>query len=85
MSNVLRGKVVNPETIYGKSAYEIALSNGFKGTEKEWLDSLKAEYVNDEAKQIATQAVDTANEAMIIAKDAARTVIDIAGVLEEEY
>lgn len=26
----------------GKSAYEIAVSYGFKGTEKEWLDSLKA-------------------------------------------
>lgn len=25
----------------GKSAYEIAVANGFKGTEKEWLDSLK--------------------------------------------
>ena len=25
----------------GKSAYEIALSNGFEGTEKEWLTSLK--------------------------------------------
>ena len=27
----------------GKSAYEIALANGFKGTEAEWLESLKAE------------------------------------------
>ena len=26
----------------GKSAYEIALKYGFKGTEKEWLDSLRA-------------------------------------------
>lgn len=26
----------------GKSAYEIAVKNGFKGTEKEWLDSLSA-------------------------------------------
>lgn len=26
----------------GKSAYEIAVKNGFKGTEKEWLDSLGA-------------------------------------------
>ena len=25
----------------GKSAYEIAVDNGFKGTEQEWLDSLK--------------------------------------------
>lgn len=27
----------------GKSAYEIAVNNGFKGTEEEWLESLKAE------------------------------------------
>ena len=26
----------------GKSAYEIAVENGFKGTESEWLESLKA-------------------------------------------
>lgn len=28
------------ESIQGKSAYEIAIQNGFNGTEKEWLDSL---------------------------------------------
>lgn len=27
----------------GKSAYEIALDNGFKGTEQEWLRSLQGE------------------------------------------
>lgn len=25
----------------GKSAYEIAVAHGYKGTESEWLDSLK--------------------------------------------
>jgi hypothetical protein len=29
--------------IQGKSAYEIAVENGFKGTEQEWLESLKGE------------------------------------------
>lgn len=29
----------------GKSAYEIAIENGFEGTEQEWLDSLKADAV----------------------------------------
>lgn len=28
----------------GESAYEIAVRNGFKGTEKEWLESLKGTY-----------------------------------------
>lgn len=27
----------------GKSAYEIAVENGFKGSEQEWLDSLKSD------------------------------------------
>ncbi|MFD2210726.1 hypothetical protein ACFSMW_13530 [Virgibacillus halophilus] len=27
----------------GKSAYDIAVQNGFKGTEKEWLESLKGQ------------------------------------------
>lgn len=27
----------------GLSAYEIAVKNGFKGTEEEWLDSLQGE------------------------------------------
>ena len=31
------------EIIGGKSAYEIAVDNGFQGTEQEWLDSLKGE------------------------------------------
>ena len=31
------------ETINGKSAYEIAVDNGFRGTEQEWLASLKGE------------------------------------------
>lgn len=30
-----------PKLIEGKSAYQIAVVNGFKGTEKEWLESLK--------------------------------------------
>ena len=29
--------------IQGKSAYEVAVENGFKGTEQEWLESLKGE------------------------------------------
>ena len=36
----------------GKSAYEIAVDDGFEGTQEEWLDSLKAiadfEYITQE-------------------------------------
>ena len=43
---VLRGRAYIPDTIHGKSAYEIAVEHGFDGTEEEWLDSLM-----DEAKE----------------------------------
>jgi len=32
----------------GKSAYEVAVDNGFTGTEKEWLESLKGKDVKTE-------------------------------------
>ena len=38
----------------GKSAYQIALDNGFVGTEQEWLDSLDYEH-SDEFTQLANQ------------------------------
>jgi hypothetical protein len=41
--NTLRGKVSFPDTIHGKSAYEIALEHGFEGTEEEWLESLRVD------------------------------------------
>lgn len=39
------GTTMNPKRMgeyieNGKSAYELAVENGFKGSEKEWLDSL---------------------------------------------
>lgn len=40
--------------IDGKSAYELAVENGFKGTEQEWLDSLRYDH-SDEFKQLADQ------------------------------
>ena len=41
--NSLRGRISVLETLHGKSAYEIAVINGFTGTEEEWLTSLKGE------------------------------------------
>lgn len=32
--------VAGMDTLTGKSAYEIAVDNGYEGTEKEWLESL---------------------------------------------
>ena len=36
-------KKIKEAGIQGKSAYEIAVENGFQGTETEWLESLKGE------------------------------------------
>jgi hypothetical protein len=41
------GNVSNIRAIRGKSAYQIAVDNGFKGTEKEWLETLQAEPINE--------------------------------------
>lgn len=35
------GSAVDVIGIRGQSAYEVAVNNGFKGTEQEWLDSLQ--------------------------------------------
>ena len=37
----VKGNVSLPDIIEGKSAYGVAVKNGFKGTEEEWLNSLK--------------------------------------------
>lgn len=47
----------------GKSAYEIAVINGFVGTSKEWLDSLKLKYSDltiEEIEQLRQPSIDAA-------------------------
>lgn len=77
------GAIQGPQ---GKSAYEVAVDNGFRGTEKEWLDSLKApateaaEAANEAASSAnsaasrAESAVQAANEALQSAQDAEDTI-----------
>lgn len=48
--------------IDGKSAYELAVENGFKGSEQEWLESLRYDH-SDEFKQLAEQVKQDANSA----------------------
>lgn len=52
----LRGSLTVPEAIQGKSAYEIALLNGFEGTEEEWLASLKGDKGDKGDSYILTEA-----------------------------
>lgn len=55
----------------GKSAYQVAVDNGFEGTEQEWLETLKADptvvetMVQEEIeKQLETQVEDVVKEAV---------------------
>lgn len=43
----VRGKMSSLEMIRGHSAFEVAVINGFSGTEEEWLASLKGKSGND--------------------------------------
>lgn len=54
-SDVLKGKVANPDVIHGKSAYEIAVMHGFDGTEEEWLESL-TEQTKKNAEEVIAEA-----------------------------
>ena len=49
----LRGSLSNPDLIIGQSAYEIAVAKGFKGTEEEWLASLKGSDGKDGADGVS--------------------------------
>ena len=51
-TKVLRGRI-NRLDVLCLSAYEIAVKNGFKGTEEEWLESLEAN--PDRIKQYVTE------------------------------
>lgn len=79
-----------PKGERGLSAYEVAQKNGFKGTEQEWLESLKhdaaaeataaaAEYV-----RIAEQAARDALNAQILAEVAAMNALEAKQKQEEQ-
>lgn len=51
------GRINEIHAIRGRSAYQIALDNGFVGTEQEWLKTLQAEPINEENKAEVVAAV----------------------------
>ena len=71
----LRGSLSIPKSIQGKSAYEIALLNGFQGTEAEWLDSISKGAIS-EAKAHADRAGELAEEAERSAEEAKKHTSD---------
>ena len=90
MANILNildkntGKYVSVPAIQGASAYEVALENGFEGTEQEWLASLKGEGADIDMSQYATISyVDEAIDNLDIDIDGAD--INLDGYATEEW
>ena len=68
----------------GLSAYELAVKNGFKGTETEWLESLKAEKILLKCQDTVLcykYASDTEWIPLIDLKDAAASPDTIPGLV----
>jgi hypothetical protein len=63
------GVILNPEVIYGLSAYQIAVKYGYEGTEQEWLDSLVGGANEKEVTEIAEKVFD--NKSVDIVTDIA--------------
>jgi hypothetical protein len=61
---MLTGQINKLEMLRGYSAYEIAVKNGFEGTETEWLESLQSESTQAaiDAAERAETAADNAEE-----------------------
>lgn len=89
--STMRGKSV-PRTTPGRdglSAYEIALKNGFEGTEREWLESLEAanpETVKDAVKDYLEENPVTVPVTSVNGKkgDVKLTAEDIGAIAENE-
>lgn len=59
----------------GLSAYEVAVKNGYQGSERDWIDSLSA--ASEEAAAVALEAADKANEATAAANEAIETMNEV--------
>lgn len=82
MKEILKGALLDPAVIRGKSAYEIAVMHGFDGTEEEWVDSL-TEQTKKNAEDVIAEA-DAAIERMNAASEAAIERMNAASEAAEE-
>ncbi len=88
MANILNildkdtGKYVSVPAIQGASAYEVAVENGYKGSEKEWLASLKGEGADVDMSNYAT--IDYVDEA-IENLDIDDVNVDLDGYATEDW
>lgn len=70
LKNAIEKKLQNGE-FDGESAYQIAVRLGFKGTEQEWIDSLRYDH-SEEFQQIALQVEQKATDAENAAQSASQ-------------
>lgn len=79
----LKGSVQVAYGTEGKSAYEIAVLNGFEGDEAKWLDSLKGIYIGSGEMPVGYNVqIDIDGEEMPNYADAAKKSADNAAVSE---
>jgi hypothetical protein len=79
----LKGSVQVAYGTEGKSAYEIAVLNGFEGDEAKWLDSLKGIYIGSGEMPVGYNVqIDVDGEEMPNYADAAKKSADNAAVSE---
>lgn len=77
----LKGSLSLPGSIKGKSAYEIAVSRGFDGTEEEWLlhlERAQAEEVEEAAEQAKTD-ISEAKKKMLSEIELAAEIVQTSG------
>jgi hypothetical protein len=75
----LRGSLSIPDTIRGKSAYEIAVYHGFDGTEEEWLAHLEAaqsESLKNASEQAQTEIESNRQTALSDIEKAKATMLE---------
>lgn len=84
MSESLTGAILNPEIVRGKSAYEIAVEHGFKGTETEWLSYISANAEQAEAarERAETAAANASRDATTAANAEVTRVIGEIGIAQ---
>ena len=54
----IKDKPTEQEVVRGYSAYQVAVMNGFEGTEAEWLESLKGTPGSTEKKEIVKEVLE---------------------------
>lgn len=77
----LKGSLSLPDSIKGKSAYEIAVAHGFDGTEEEWLlhlERAQAEEVEEAAEQAKTD-ISEAKKKMLSEIELAAEIVQTSG------